>query len=67
MDEVDVPLTKLMIEMTGTKLGWDRQVINNLIKAVCTTNFKVISYYMGTRKPLLKATTHGGVLSGIST
>lgn len=65
MKEVDVPIIKFLIKKVGAKLGWDMALIKNLTKMVAQTRFSLISYWKGTRKKMLTATSKGGVLSGM--
>lgn len=65
MREIDVPIIKFMIDLVGTMLGLDRALINNLTKVVAQTRFRLVSFWRGTRKPMLTATSIGGVLSGM--
>lgn len=65
MKEVDVPIIKFLIKKVGAKLGWDMALIKNLTKMVASTRFSLVSYWKGTRKKMLTATSKGGVLSGM--
>lgn len=65
MKHVDVPIIQFLIKLVGAKLGWDQALIKSMAKVVGTTRFRVISYWKGTRKRMLTATTKGGVLSGM--